>query len=128
MKTAGMFSELGRVKQTAAQPSIRDNVGQAPLPDADRVVAYLNAGHDLIAMMDVQDDFFDSSRQVLGGSSVRTDGEWLWRDDLSYYVRRHDVRIPDDFLESIRRRHYIVPDLDDETLDRCADEAELLMF
>lgn len=92
------------------------------------MVAYLQAGHDLIAMMDVQDDFFDSSRQVLGDSNVRTDGEWLWRDDLANYVRRHHVQIPDEFLESIRQRHYIVPEVDDETLDRCAAEAELLMF
>jgi hypothetical protein len=123
-----MFIELGRVKQAEPQPSILDNVGREPLPDADRVVAYLRAGHGLIAMMDVQDDFFDRSRQVLSGSSISTDGDWLWRDDLAHYVQRHNVTIPDEFLRLIRERHYIVPDVDEAVLDAAADEAERLMF
>jgi hypothetical protein len=123
-----MFIELGRVKQAEPQPSILDNVGREPLPDADRVVAYLRAGHGLIAMMDVQDDFFDRSQQVLSGSSVSTDGDWLWRDDLAHYVQRHNVTIPDEFLRLIRERHYIVPDVDEAVLDAAADEAEHLMF
>jgi hypothetical protein len=123
-----MFIELGRVKQAEPQPSILDNVGREPLPDADRVVAYLRAGHGLIAMMDVQDDVFDNSKQVLSGSSVATDGDWLWRADLAHYVQRHNVLIPDDFLQLIRQRHYIVPDVDEAVLDAAADEAERLMF
>jgi hypothetical protein len=79
-------------------------------------------------MMDVQDDFFDRSQQVLSGSSVSTDGDWLWRDDLAHYVQRHNVTIPDEFLRLIRERHYIVPDVDEAVLDAAADEAEHLMF
>ncbi len=123
-----MFIELGRVKQAEPQPSILDNVGREPLPDADRVVAYLRAGHGLIAMMDVQDDFFDRSQQVLSGSSVSTDGDWLWRDDLAHYVQRHNVTLPEDFLRLIRRRHYVVPEVAEAVLDAAADDAERLMF
>jgi len=128
MKTAGMFLELGGVKQDEPQPSILDHVGTEPLPDADRVVAYLRGGHRLIAMMDVQDDYFDPSQQVLSGSSVSTDGDWLWRDDLAYYVQRHNVTPPEDFLRLIRERHYIVPEVEEAVLDTAADEAERLMF
>jgi hypothetical protein len=128
MKTAGMFIELGRVKQPDPQPSILTTVSPEPLPDTDRVVAYLRAGHDLIAMMDVQNDVFDSSQKVLSGSSIKTDGDWLWREDLAYYVSRHDVAIPEEFLQLIRQRRYIVPDVADDILDDAADQAEYLMF
>jgi hypothetical protein len=127
MKTAGMFREFGGIKHPEPQDSIFDHVSPDPLPDVDRVVAYLQAGHVLIDFMDVADDVFDRSRQILGGPTTRTDGDYLWRDDLAYYVERHNVALPDDFLRLIRARHYIVPDLDDPTLDRAADEAVHLM-
>jgi hypothetical protein len=92
-------------------------------------VAYLRAGHVLIDMMDIQDDVIDpSAEQVMNGSSVATDGDWLWREDLAYYVRRHNVDLPGEFLALIRGRNYQVPEVDPATLDRCADEAARLMF
>jgi hypothetical protein len=122
-----MFIELGRVKQSAHQDSILENVAESPLPDADQVVAYLKGGHVLIDFMDVSDDVFDRSRQIMGGPSTLTDGDWIWRDDLAYYVARHNVIVPAEFLELIRRRQYVVPDVDEPTLDRIADEAVHLM-
>ncbi len=128
MKTAGMFREFGSVKQAEPQESIFDHVSGEPLPDVDRVVAYLKGGHILIDFMDSAADVFDRSRQLLGGPTTLTDGDWLWRDDLAHYVRRHNVRLPDDFLRLIRERHYIVPDVDEAVLERATEEATRLMF
>jgi hypothetical protein len=127
MRTAGMFAELGEVRQGEPQPSIFDHVRDEPLPDADRVVAYLRGGHRLIDFMDISDDVFDSSRQVMGGPSILTDGDWYWRDDLAYYVEWHDVAPPDDFLALIRRRHYIVPDVAEQRLVELTDPAVAMM-
>jgi hypothetical protein len=126
-KTAGMFIELGRVKQSAPQESILQNVADLPLPDVDQVVAYLKDGHVLIDFMDISDDVFDKSRQIVGGPSTMTDGDWIWRDDFAYYVARHHVIVPAEFLDLIRLRQYVVPDVDEPTLDRIADEAVHLM-
>jgi hypothetical protein len=128
MKTAGMFLELGRVRQDAAQASIRDSVAEAQLPDREQVVSYLRSGHVLIDFMDVQDDVFDSSRQVLGGPTVLTDGEWLWREDLAYYVARHDVAVPGELLDRIRALGYVVPEVDEPRLVEITEFAHHLMF
>jgi hypothetical protein len=127
MKTAGMFLELGRVRQPAQQESIRDNVATTPLPDADKVVSYLRSGHVLIDFMDIRDDVFDNSQQILGGPTTLTDGDWLWRDDLAYYLQRHNVTLPADFLELIRRRDYTVPEVDEPTLEEITHTAVRLM-
>lgn len=127
LRTAGMFVELGRVKQEEPQPSIHEHVLAAALPDADRVVDYLRAGHRLLDFMDISNDLFDSSRQVLGGPSVLTDGDWMWRDDLAYYVQRHRVTPPGEFLDLMRRRHYIMPVVADEVLDALVEPAVRLM-
>lgn len=123
-----MFIELGKVRSAAGQDSIRTHVLERPLPDVDQVVAYLRAGHVLIDFMDVQDDVFDGSRQVLGGPTILTDGEWLWRDDLAYYASRHDVALPEEFLAHIRRHDYTVPVVDEPTLEKCTEHANHLMF
>ncbi|UQU67841.1 hypothetical protein COUCH_16860 [Couchioplanes caeruleus] len=128
VKTAGMFVELGQGLHPAPPQSIRDHIAPAPLPDADRVVAYLEGGHPLIDMMDLENDALDPQRQVLNGSSILTDGEWLWRQDFAYYVRRHNVAVPDRMLAAIRERHYIVPDASVERLTELAAVAEELAF
>jgi hypothetical protein len=128
VKTAGMFVELGQGFHPAPGLSIRDHIAPGPLPDADRVVAYLAAGQPLIDMMDIENDPLDPARQVMNGSSILTDGEWLWRQDLAYYVRRHHVALPEEFLSEIRRRRYVVPESSVETLTELAAVAEKFAF
>ena len=64
---------------------------------------------------------------ILGGPSTLTDGDWIWRDDFAYYVARHNVIVPAEFLDLIRQRRYVVPEVDEPTLERITDEAVRLM-
>ena len=38
------------------------------------------------------------------GNLDLTDGVYLWPEGLAHYVREHDVRLPDEFTEHVRRR------------------------
>ena len=42
--------------------------------------------------------------------SYRSDGTWLWLDDLDYYVAQHGVRLPDTLVAAIETRAYAPPD------------------
>lgn len=128
MKFAGMFRELGPVGLDIAQESIFEQVLPEDLPDLDNVVRYLESGYELISMMDINVDVFDRSRRFLGGSSVLTDGDWLWRDDFTRYVSLHRVAVPDELLSTVRQRGYVVPTLDEATLIECTSVANDLMF
>jgi hypothetical protein len=45
-----------------------------------------------------------------GGSlSTRTDGEWIWLDDLADLVEKNDVCIPSNWLLKIHQRLYTPP-------------------
>jgi hypothetical protein len=123
-----MFRELDQGMYPTPAESIHDHVGSEALPDADRVVAYLRAGHPLIDMMDIQDDPLEPDRQVMNGSSIVTDGTWFWRYDFAYYVRRHRVVVPEEFLGAIRESHYLVPEVDEARLTELAKEAALYAF
>lgn len=124
VRTAGMFAELTQARYPTPASSIRDNVAAEPLPDADAVLAYLDAGHVLIDMMDIEQDPFNPAQQILNGSTMLTDGEWLWRQDFTYYIRYHDVAVPPELLAAIRARAYLVPEVAEERLIEIADEAE----
>jgi hypothetical protein len=123
-----MFREFGRIRSDQPQDSIFDHVVEEELPDLEQVVGYLEAGHVLIHMMDIADDPFDPEQQVMNGSTVLTDGDWLWRKDLAFFVRRHHVAVPADFLALIRGRDYAVPAPDVSVLTACSEEAGRLMF
>ena len=44
---------------------------------------------------------------ITGGSiSFRTDGEWLWLDDLPDYIEENQVGIPTAFFEKIKSNNY----------------------
>jgi hypothetical protein len=44
--------------------------------------------------------------------SFRTDGKWLWLDDLPDYIDDYDVAIPTEFLSEITSHAYIPPTID----------------
>ncbi|MEV4725483.1 hypothetical protein [Micromonospora humida] len=127
MKTVGFFRELGPDPAEVYAESIRAHLGPSPLPDVEDVVRYLRDGHGLIDVMGAEVDVLGSDRHLVGGASVMTDGEWLWRDDLRFYVTTYHVRLPEDFLATIRRNSYHVPELPVEDLRAAGKEAMRLL-
>jgi hypothetical protein len=123
-----MFVELAQGQHPSPPARIVDSVGDGPLEDVASVLSYLQAGLPLIDMMDIENDVFDPERQIMNGATILTDGEWLWRQDLAYYVRYHDVLLPPDFLALIRSRDYLVPVVDEPVLVALAEEASRLAF
>ncbi|MFC5941906.1 hypothetical protein ABUL04_16690 [Micromonospora harpali] len=127
MRTVGFFRELGPDPVEVYADSIHAHLAPEPLPDADRVTDYLRDGHGLIDVMGAELDVLGSGRHLVGGASVMTDGEWLWRDDLRFYVTTYHVRLPEDFLASIRANDYRVPQLRIEDLRAAGKEAMRLL-
>lgn len=128
MKTAGMFVELAQGRHPAPVQSIADNLSEQPVEDVENVVAYLNTGHVLVDVMDIENDVLDPTQQIMNGSSILTDGDWLWRMDYAYYVQRHNILVPEGLLTTIRHRNYIVPFVPEQVLIDLAEQAEQLAF
>jgi hypothetical protein len=38
------------------------------------------------------------------------DGVWIWPEGLAHYVERHSVRLPEEFVDHMRSRSWVVPD------------------
>ncbi|MGW3989876.1 hypothetical protein [Streptomyces sp. NPDC004830] len=94
--------------------SIRDAVRPVGEPDEKDLVAYLDAGHVLLDVMEGGDDVITGKahRHSLACSSLLTDGTWLWRQDFPHYVETHHVALPDAFIAHVRSLNHRMPAID----------------
>lgn len=82
----------------------------ASYPVSD-VVAYLRAGHPVLDVSETCRDVVDGESRIQSGSSVLSDGEWVWRWDLGHYVETYTVDLPAAFLARLGENGYQVPEV-----------------
>ncbi|GAB3238649.1 hypothetical protein [Kineosporia babensis] len=119
----GTFREMFHASRADEFPSIHDKISFTPLPDKAEVLSYLRSGTEVFSMLSSDYEIVGRTRRLLGGDSVITDGQHLWRDDLVFYFDTHNVELPSGFLEFIRQRSYTVPDLEYDVLVEMAERA-----
>ncbi|MDN3292619.1 hypothetical protein QWM81_00880 [Streptomyces ficellus] len=97
--------------------------GSIPAPDSGKgkypvvkLVSYLTSGHPLLDVTELTTDVINGAFRVPGGSSVLTDGEFVWRADLAKYVERYHIDLPEEFLHATHRHDFRVPPADYDTL------------
>ncbi|MFJ6837481.1 hypothetical protein [Streptomyces sp. NPDC091209] len=89
---------------------MRDSVKATGEPDEAKIIAYLRNGAGIWSEMSAGPDVLDPDAPVLSGvGSLYTDGTWLWRQDLLYYLGTYHVCLPRDFLTHVRKARYRVP-------------------
>lgn len=98
MKAVGIFRELG-VDLPATVPSIFPSAGALDRATATDLAAYLDAGVPVFDVMEVTFDPFDHANTIAGGSSLVSDGIWVWRNDLAFLVGRYRIALPHEFVE-----------------------------
>lgn len=57
------------------------------------------------------------------GNAELTDGEWVWPQDLSHYVRGHNVRLPEEFVQHARSKPIVIDPPDDNSSRIIPDES-----
>ena len=96
----------------------------SPLLDVaerERVAAFLAAGAPILMTTALSADKLDPARGKVVGASFRTDGTWVWSDELTYYVRVHGLAPEDGLLASIRGLDYRCPTPDGPAMDAALD-------
>ncbi len=108
----GVWREYGPAYQCC--PSVHEFVEPSVTANYDktRLRQYLS-GATIVASTS-RSNFpcpFNGKRST-GPLSFRTDGRWLWLDDLPDYIDDHGVAIPDAFLRDIESNGYVPPPFD----------------
>ncbi|QKW51357.1 hypothetical protein [Streptomyces buecherae] len=114
MRVLGYYRECWR----AGTPdlSIRDFVRVQAGEGEDMILSYFRGASTLFAAMGVSVDVLGTSEQVIGGDSIQTDGEWVWRKDLGFYVSAYHVELPYGFVHRVNAHEGRSPELSYERL------------
>jgi hypothetical protein len=121
MNLVGFYEELDPSSKFS-QGSIHNVRSDSAQADEDLLVAYLDRGHPLIDFTETTQDVIDGREKIVGGSSLRSDNTWTWKIDLSYYVRKYHLKLPEAFVKHVRSHGFTVPDKDRSLLIERAQE------
>lgn len=122
LRPVGIYAESYR-RPKPDLPSVRQPA--AEVPDRERIVGYMRAVTPSFDVLDVTVDLVDGETRVKSGSSLITDGVWVWRTDSIRHLSAHPLPIDEEFAEHVRARAYQPPP-DPEVTDEL--EAALLRW
>lgn len=122
LKEIGFFRELRHSERTG--PSLVEAQHQLQLQqaDVDEIVRYLEEAPTLATTGSLVDDVLNDQVKAVAREEIATDGTWVWRRDLAYYVRQYRVGLPSDFVAAVRLRHGELPALTEAELQRLAHD------
>lgn len=123
MRTLGLFRELEPQRHSIFKNSIVDAIRELPGQRDDEVASYLDSGIPLIDIMESTTDVIGRDARISGGSSILTDGTWVWRQDLSFYVKKYHLELDRDFVEHAMKMNFAIPERDHSSLLALADIA-----
>ncbi len=100
LTSVGYYKEMPQGKES--DPSIYEFINRGEPQLKEKICAYLDEGIVVIVCPGVTRDIVDENAGPTGTGSACTDGTWLWPDDLSYYVSKYNISIPEAFLETMK--------------------------
>ncbi|MCP9987480.1 hypothetical protein LUX01_13080 [Streptomyces sudanensis] len=127
MQFVGFFREMQPNPDEVFKESIFDHLTGGPSYEASNVVRYLESGYPVFDIMEGTRDVLGGKFLVPGGSSLLTDGQYVWRNDLSYYVREYKINLPVEFLNYMRDRNFEIPPEDPQLFEEIGNTASRLL-
>lgn len=105
----GVWKEYG--KGYEAYPSILDFVdeGLNGTYDRSRLVKYIRSGYALATTSRRYYPHPLTGVIKMGSICYRTDGVWLWLDDLAEYIEKNNVVIPQAWYAHVQSNQFIIP-------------------
>jgi hypothetical protein len=97
ISVARVFDEVDAVHGPRFDPD-RHSVDAA---DRERVAAYLSAGVPVLGTSATMVDIVDPGRGDVVPLSLRTDGQWVWSDTVSYYFNTYGLAPDPDLLRHV---------------------------
>ncbi|MBW4566214.1 MAG: hypothetical protein KME32_35130 [Mojavia pulchra JT2-VF2] len=98
--------------------------------ERNQIIDYLKAGHICGARHDSRSSFcnfdcfsrdrFEKLNQIeerkltyemlkMGTCDLLSDGEWIWPIRLAHYIEKHDIYLPDEFILTMQKNSWSVP-------------------
>ncbi len=73
----------------------------------NEVIDYMEKGVYALSRQGFMYDVLSETTEIAGSGSLMTDGEWVWPDTATYYIEKYDLKIPEDFLQSLIEKKFM---------------------
>lgn len=80
--------------------ALRDDFNPDPSPFQSRILSYLDGGELVLASPSVAVDVITGER-ISQTNCILTDGEYSWSGSLGHYIRKYNLRLPEEFENKI---------------------------
>ena len=100
----GLFSEL---TCHDSHPSLLAKVNNLNETEIGKICSYLENGSKVFTFMCWNHDVFDG--ESIGPEEIVSDGVWVWRSDLSHYLKKYRILLPQEFVTFVLEK--IIPRL-----------------
>lgn len=97
MKVIGKYREI---YNDHSLPSLKDNISENPTPDKDLILKYLKSGKIVAVSPSFITDVI-SGKKTKNQLMMMTDGVFEWRSDIVYYFDKYNLKLPDDFINTV---------------------------
>ncbi|GAB1695069.1 hypothetical protein [Krasilnikovia sp. M28-CT-15] len=124
MRTVGFFRELEPKRPEVFVDSLVEAVRPEPSDREDDIVNYLENGIPLVDIMESSRDVISGDRYVSGAPSILSDGVWVWRQDLPYYVQRYHLSLDPEFVRHAARSSFRITE---QPLDKLQELAATVL-
>lgn len=129
MELVGFFREMDPCNSDVYKESILDAYADRGDYEDRPVSEYLRSGYPVLDVTESTVDAINGAFRVPGGSSILTDGRFVWREDLATYVSNYHLSLPAPFLDYIREGNFKVPSVPrDQILEVSLAVSALLGF
>ena len=81
------------------------------------VLSYLKSGVSFVVAPSLSRDVLSSECETIGPLALLTDGKLFWSSDLSCYVERYRVELPQEFLERMAVNNWKIQAVDVSVLE-----------
>jgi hypothetical protein len=79
-----------------------------------KIINYLKSGNAVRHYFGFSSCRFNcGARGIEMGTSDLSDGEWMWPEGLFHYIEIHNVRLPDEFIQTMIKNDWKVPHIED---------------
>ena len=106
LKSVGFFKEMDHGIDT--EGTIMDYIDKGNKSEDVDIYKYLESGIEIIVVPETCYDVIDREKGISGVSSEYTDGIWIWPGDLAYYVKNYNLKLPDDFITTMKNNNWLV--------------------
>ncbi|WP_280443868.1 hypothetical protein [Nocardia brasiliensis] len=125
LKPVGIYREMYK-RGHDDLPSIHESRTDDQPADRDRILEYLRKAPEVFDVMEAVPNLITGEGWIQGGSSLHSDGVWIWRTDSIEYLTARPLALPDEFVQRVRANDYVPPQYD--LLDDAFREAYLRYF